>query len=329
MTTLQNDTNTLRAYLLELRRYPLLSAAEEFELAKEMRTAIDPEDRAAAREQLINSNLRLVVSIAKHYYSYSLSLMDLIQEGNLGLITAVDRFDPFKTKEDGGALRFSTMAVYWIRQSIAKAINDCGRPIRLPVSVISELSSFNRAYQELSDKLHREPTDEELAVELRVKPERIRQYKIWRLNPDSLEEAVCGDNGNSATDKVVTLADTLEDAETPTPIDYAEAVLKDAAVTNALNQLGAADPRGEIVLRLRYGLGAPVNAKATAFWKSNYPTIDESSFNSTEGLTLDEVGALMRLTRERVRQLERQSANYISYHDTYDTLKGYITSRDA
>lgn len=324
MTTLQNDSNTLRAYLLELRRYPLLSAAEELELAKEMRTSDDPDERAAAREQLINSNLRLVVSIAKRYYSYSLSLMDLIQEGNLGLITAVDRFDPFKTKEDGGALRFSTMAVYWIRQSIAKAINDCGRSIRLPVSVISELSSYNCAYQELSDKLHREPTDEELAVELRVKPERVRQYKIWRINPDSLEDTVLnGSRQSSSNDKVVTLADTIEDVDSVSPVDYAEAELKDAAVTRALNQLGEADPRGEIVLRLRYGLGTPESAKTKTFWKSNYSTIGAESFNSTEGLTLDEVGALMWLTRERVRQLERQSINYISYHDTYDTLKRY------
>ena len=320
MVNYTNDSIVLRDYLLTLRNYPLLSATEELELAKEMRTSPDEDERNAAREQLINSNLRLVVSIAKRYYTYSLSLMDIIQEGNLGLMTAVDRFDPFKTKEDGTAYRFSTFAVYWIKQAIAKAINDCGRPIRLPVSVISELSTFNTAYQLLSDRLHREPTDAELAQELRVNVDRIHQYRIWRSNPDSLEEVISSSGASKHDDeKAITLLDTLAD-ENESPEAAADQGLKQRAIDRALTELGDVDPRGEVVLRLRFGLGVP----KSKFWKEKYPTLSADNFRSLEGPTLDEVGSLMKLTRERVRQLERQSENYLAYHDVHDSLKCWM-----
>jgi RNA polymerase primary sigma factor len=293
-------------YLNEIGDEPLLTFDQEQELASAMGTGRDaarrlsdehpltPGDRrrleyqvsagAGARAQLINSNLRLVVSIARRYQGHGLSLLDLIQEGSLGLMRAVDKFDPSR------GLKFSTYATYWIRQSVGRAIADHGRTVRLPVHLGERLSRLARARQSLIQRLDRDPTPEEVASELGITPEQVTRAEQAALVPASLDETH-SDDGTGALAEVI--ADPLE----PTPLDQvAHGLLRDD-LSEAMSHL---TQRERHILSLRYGLAG------------------ESA------LTLEQIGQRLSLTRERVRQLESEALKKLRDPHLGRRLHGYF-----
>ena len=255
-------TDSLQLFLNEAGRYPLLTAAEEVELAK----LIERGD-VAAKNRMINSNLRLVVSIAKKYQGHGLSLLDLIQEGIIGLIRAVEKFDWRR------GYKFSTYATWWIRQAVARAIADKGRTIRMPVHVVEKLNKINRSERKLRGELAREPTALEIAVDLGLTVEEVEQIKRSAQTPVSLEKPV-GDEDESE------FGHFLTDESEPLPDEAAEVALRRDALRSIL---GALSPRERQVLELRYGL------------------------DGRQPRTLDEVGRAFNVTRERIRQIEHQS----------------------
>lgn len=276
-------------YLNEIGDEPLLTFDQEQELARRMlagreaaRTLCDPrvippderhdlqrqvEDGENARSQLINSNLRLVVSIARRYQGHGLSLLDLIQEGSLGLMRAVDKFDPSR------GLKFSTYATYWIRQSVGRAIADHGRTVRLPVHLGERLSRLNRVRQQLTQRLDREPTAEEVANELGLTTEQVTRAEQAALTPASLDEAHT-DDGTGALSEII--ADPLE----LSPLDQVSHGLLRDDLSEAMSHL---TQRERSILRLRYGL------------------------EGETAHTLEQIGQRLNLTRERVRQLEGEA----------------------
>lgn len=281
--------DTIILYLNEIGDEPLLTFDQEQELAQKIlagreasrRINADPtipvpelrrlevliDSGSAARAQLINSNLRLVVSIARRYQGHGLSLLDLIQEGSLGLMRAVDKFDP------GRGLKFSTYATYWIRQSVGRAIADHGRTVRLPVHLGERLSRLARVRQALTQRLDREPTPEEIAGELGLTTDQVARAEQAALTPASLDEAHT-DDGSGA------LAEIIADPLQPTPLEEISHGLLRADLREAMSHLTT---RERNILNLRYGL-----AGETA-------------------LTLEQIGQRLSLTRERVRQLESEA----------------------
>jgi RNA polymerase primary sigma factor len=293
-------------YLNEIGDEPLLTFDQEQELAGAMGAGreaarrladehpLTPTDRrrmehqvnagGAARAQLINSNLRLVVSIARRYQGHGLSLLDLIQEGSLGLMRAVDKFDPSR------GLKFSTYATYWIRQSVGRAIADHGRTVRLPVHLGERLSRLARARQSLIQRLDRDPTPEEIASELGITAEQVTRAEQAALIPASLDEAHT-DDGTGALAEVI--ADPLE----PTPLEQvAHGLLRDD-LSEAMSHL---TQRERHILSLRYGL------------------VGETA------LTLEQIGQRLNLTRERVRQLESEALKKLRDPHLGRRLHGYF-----
>ena len=257
-----NVSDPIHMYLKEIGQVPLLTPEQEVELAKKV--AQGDED---AKRQLEEANLRLVVSIAKHYTGHDMSLMDLIQEGNLGLIRAVEKYDYRK------GFRFSTYATWWIRQSITRAIADQGRTIRIPVHMVENINKVNRASRDLMQELGRDPSPEEIAARVHMTPERVREIQKISREPVSMETPV-GDEEDSS------LGDFIRDETTPVPADEAARVMLKEQIREILNDLS---DREQQVLRLRYGL------------------------DDNRSRTLEEVGKQMNVTRERIRQIEAKA----------------------
>jgi RNA polymerase primary sigma factor len=255
-------TDSLQLFLKDIGKVRLLTAAEEVELAKRIeRGDLD------AKQKMVESNLRLVVSIAKNYRNQGLPFLDLIQEGTLGLVRAAEKFDYRK------GFKFSTYATWWIRQAIARALADKARTIRIPVHVVEKLNKIGRAERKLVTELGREPTPEEIAEVTGIDPEEVDQIKRSAQAPVSLEKPV-GDEEESE------FGQFIADEKAESPFDRAADLLTKEALREALENLSYRERR---VLELRYGLGG------------EHPR------------TLDEVGRTFNVTRERIRQIENQS----------------------
>ena len=269
----------VKMYLKDIGRVPLLSAEEEVELAKRMQ-----EDDAAAKKRLSEANLRLVVSIAKRYVGRGMLFLDLIQEGNLGLMKAVEKFDYQK------GFKFSTYATWWIRQSITRAIADQARTIRIPVHMVETINKLTRVQRLLLQELGREPTPEEIAEKMGVTEERVREIQKIAQDPVSLETPI-GEEEDSH------LGDFIEDEKTATPSDsVATTMLKE----QLLGVLDTLTPREEKVLRLRYG-------------------IDDG-----KPRTLEEVGKEFNVTRERIRQIEAKALRKLRHPSRSKKLKDFL-----
>lgn len=267
-------------YLKDVARYPLLKADEEVELAKR----IEKGDKEA-RDRLILSNLRLVISIARRYQGRGLELEDLIGEGHRGLIRAVEKFDWRK------GFKFSTYATWWIRQAVTRAIADYGRTIRIPVHMIEIINKMAGAERELRDKLQREPTDKELAKATGLSLERIEQLKRIRQDVLSLEQPV-GDEEEGAT-----LGDLVANQDVAPPEESAAGRLMREDVHKMLAVLS---PREQKVIKMRYGMedGRP--------------------------RTLEEVGRELGVTRERIRQIEARATEKLRSDEAVSKLREYI-----
>ena len=252
----------VKVFLKDIGRIPLLTADEETDLAKRM-----SEGDEYAKNKLTEANLRLVVAIAKRYVGRGMQLLDLIQEGNLGLMKAVEKFDYTK------GFRFSTYATWWIRQAITRAIADQARTIRIPVHMVETINKLARSTRVLVQKLGRDPTPEELAAEMDLPVERVMEIQRISQDPVSLEMPV-GEEEDSH------LGDFLEDEKSKAPQDFAEAGMLREQLAAVLNTL---TPREEMVIRLRYGL------------------------DDAHPRTLEDVGKEFGVTRERIRQIEAKA----------------------
>jgi len=267
--------NSLAIYLKEIGAYPLLNREQELELGRRIQEEGDED----ARQTLINSNLRLVVSVAKPFKSpyNNMSLEDLISEGNTGLITAVDKFD-YRLGN-----RFSTYAVPWIKQAIMKAIIDKSRTIRVPAHIVQKFNQEKKAREELTNDLNREPTKYEMAKKLGISVEDYDDLMSWKQNTVSLSTPINDDESD-------TLEDLCEDTHTQTPVEYVEQNSQHEFVMKIISEL---PDRTKKIFKLRFGLGEPGD--------------DPMYF---EEHTLEEIGALLepKLTRERVRQILLQTS---------------------
>ncbi len=251
--------NAIRQYLSEIGRYPLLTAEQEMRIARRMVTG-----DMRAQQQLVEANLRLVVSVAKRYNNHGISLLDLVQEGNLGLIRAAQKFDPAR------GFRFSTYATWWIRQAISRAVAEHTRTIHIPVHVVELIYKMKRAMRQLYQDLGRDPLPEEIALLIHVTKERVVELQSIAETPISLDAPLI-------EDEQYHLADTLEDVQATAPADVVtHQVLRDQ-ISCALEVLSQ---RERQIIELRYGL------------QDGYCH------------TLEEVSAYFKLTRERIRQIE-------------------------
>ncbi len=269
----------VRMYLKEIGKVPLLSGQEEAELAQKM-----SEGDLAAKHRLAEANLRLVVSIAKRYVGRGMLFLDLIQEGNLGLIKAVEKFDYTK------GYKFSTYATWWIRQAITRAIADQARTIRIPVHMVETINKFIRVTRQLVQELGRDPLPEEVAKELNMPIDKVGEIMKIAQEPVSLETPI-GEEEDSS------LQDFIQDNETPAPQDAATFRLLKEQLVDVLSTL---TPREEKVLRLRFGLD---NGRAR---------------------TLEEVGKEFNVTRERIRQIEAKALRKLRHPSRSKKLKDYL-----
>ncbi len=274
-----NIDDSVKMYLKDIGRVPLLSAEEELQLAKEM-----AEGNTEAKEKLINANLRLVVSIAKRYVGRGMSFLDLIQEGNLGLMKAVDKFDYTK------GFKFSTYATWWIRQAITRSIADQARTIRIPVHMVETINKLIKISRALLQKYGREPTQAEIAEAMGISEARVAEIQKIAQDPVSLETPI-GEEDDSH------LGDFIEDTSATAPIDAAEATRLKEQV-NAI--LGTLAPREAMVLILRYGL------------RDNRPR------------TLEEVGKVFNVTRERIRQIEAKALRRLKHPNKTKKLRDFL-----
>ena len=275
----QRVDDPVRMYLKEIGKVDLLSAAEERDLAQ--RIEAGDED---AKSRLCEANLRLVVSIAKRYIGHGIQLLDLIQEGNLGLIKAVDKFDYTK------GYKFSTYATWWIRQAITLSIADQGRTIRIPVHMVETINKLIRSQRVLAQELGRDPEVEELAIELGLSIDKVRQIMEISHEPVSLEKPV-GYEGDSL------LGDFIPDDESPSPVEQATySLLKE----HLLEVLKSLTPREDKVLRLRFGL------------------------DDGRSRTLEEVGKEFKVTRERIRQIEAKALRKMRHPSRSKKLKNSL-----
>lgn len=260
---------SFKDYLSEIAKYPLLTPEQEIALARRIK-----EGDASARESLINSNLRLVVYIAKSYKSNQMTLEDLVMEGNIGLITAVEKFDP-----DMGN-RFSTCATPWIKQAIMKAITEKGKNVRLPANVYQMLNNMKKAVDTLEERGNINPTDEEIANEMGVEVEKIGLLRQWKKDTVSLSTPL----GDDTED---TLEDLQADDSDESPVAYTERVMDHEFIMDMLADL---PERTRIIFKMRYGLGDENDPED---WANEH--------------TLEEIGEYLDLTRERIRQIEKQT----------------------
>ncbi|HEV3480653.1 MAG TPA: sigma-70 family RNA polymerase sigma factor [Gaiellaceae bacterium] len=256
------STESLQLFLKDIGKVDLLTAAQEIELAKR----IERGDHGA-KQEMVEANLRLVVSIAKRYRNQGLPFLDLIQEGTIGLVRAAEKFDHRK------GFKFSTYATWWIRQAVARALADKARTIRMPVHVVEKLNKIMRTERKLRAERGREPSSDEIALELDLNVDEVDQIRRSAQTPVSLEKPV-GDDEESEFGHFIT------DELAPLPDELAEDVLRREALTKILGTLSERERR---VLELRYGL------------------------NGEQPRTLDEVGRTFQVTRERIRQIENQS----------------------
>ena len=269
----------VRMYLKEIGKVSLLTADEEIELAKRMEQG-DEE----AKKRLAEANLRLVVSIAKRYVGRGMLFLDLIQEGNLGLIKAVEKFDYRK------GYKFSTYATWWIRQAITRAIADQARTIRIPVHMVETINKLIRVSRQLLQELGREPTPEEIAEEMKMPVERVREILKISQEPVSLETPI-GEEEDSH------LGDFIQDDNVPVPADAAAfTLLKEQLI----EVLGTLTEREQKVLRLRFGL------------------------DDGRARTLEEVGKEFNVTRERIRQIEAKALRKLRHPSRSRKLKDYL-----
>ena len=269
-------TDSLQLFLKDIGKVRLLTAQEEVDLAKRIeRGDLD------AKQKMVESNLRLVVSIAKNYRNQGLPFLDLIQEGTLGLVRAAEKFDYRK------GFKFSTYATWWIRQAIARALADKARTIRIPVHVVEKLNKIGRAERKLVTELGREPTPEEIADVTGIDPEEVDSIKRSAQSPVSLEKPV-GDEEESE------FGQFIADEKAESPFDRAADLLTKEALKESLENLSYRERR---VLELRYGLGG------------EHPR------------TLDEVGRTFNVTRERIRQIENQSLKKLQSLNEAQTLR--------
>ncbi|MBO6133550.1 MAG: RNA polymerase sigma factor RpoD [Lachnospiraceae bacterium] len=269
----------VRMYLKEIGKVPLLSADEEIELAKRMELG-DEE----AKKKLAEANLRLVVSIAKRYVGRGMLFLDLIQEGNLGLIKAVEKFDYRK------GYKFSTYATWWIRQAITRAIADQARTIRIPVHMVETINKLIRVSRQLLQELGREPTPEEISKEMNMPVDRVREILKISQEPVSLETPI-GEEEDSH------LGDFIQDDQVPVPADAATFMLLKELLMEVLSTL---TEREQKVLRLRFGL------------------------DDGRARTLEEVGREFKVTRERIRQIEAKALRKLRHPSRSRKLKDFL-----
>ena len=274
-----NIEDPVRMYLKEIGKVPLLSADEEIELAKKMESGDE-----VAKQKLAEANLRLVVSIAKRYVGRGMLFLDLIQEGNLGLIKAVEKFDYRK------GYKFSTYATWWIRQAITRAIADQARTIRIPVHMVETINKLIRISRQLLQELGREPTPEEIAVEMNMPVDRVREILKISQEPVSLETPI-GEEEDSH------LGDFIQDDNVPVPADAAAFTLLREQLNEVLDTL---TEREQKVLKLRFGL------------------------DDGNARTLEEVGKEFNVTRERIRQIEAKALRKLRHPSRSRKLKDYL-----
>ena len=269
----------VKVYLKEIGRVPLLSAEEEVELAIRM-----SEGDVAAKKRLSEANLRLVVSIAKRYVGRGMQFLDLIQEGNLGLIKAVEKFDHTK------GFKFSTYATWWIRQAITRAIADQARTIRIPVHMVETINKVKKVNSQLLHENGHEPTNEQIAEKLEMPVEKVREIMRVAQEPVSLETPI-GEEEDSH------LGDFIPDEDAPAPSDVASHTMLKEQLAEVLSTL---TPREEKVLRLRFGL------------------------EDGRSRTLEEVGKEFNVTRERIRQIEAKALRKLRHPSRAKRLRDYL-----
>ena len=274
----------VRMYLKEIGRVPLLSADRERELAEIMTNSTSDEEKEQAKNELVEANLRLVVSIAKRYVGKGMFFLDLIQEGNLGLMKAVDKFDYSK------GYKFSTYATWWIRQAITRAIADQARTIRIPVHMVETIHKVSRYTRQMLQELGREATADELGEKMGMSPEKVREIMKIAQDPVSLETPI-GEEEDSH------LGDFIPDDDTPAPADAASATILREVIERELHTL---TPREEHVIKLRFGL------------------------YDGRTRTLEEVGKEFDITRERIRQIEAKALRKLRHPSRARHLRGFL-----
>jgi RNA polymerase primary sigma factor len=272
--------DSVRLYLREIGKIPLLNAEEELALAQRV-VAGDK----LAKDQMAEANMRLVVSIAKRYVGRGLDLLDLIQEGNTGLLRAVEKFDPDK------GFKFSTYATWWIRQAITRAIADQARTIRIPVHMVETINKLLRTQRRLTQELNREPTNDEIAKEMEIDVDKVEHIMKIKQDISSLDASIRDDEEDSV------LADFIEDEDTVSPEESATGQLLKEQVKD---MLGALTEREQKILKLRFGL------------------------EDGKSHTLEEVGQEFSVTRERIRQIEAKALAKLRKHRDAKKLHDYI-----
>jgi len=275
--------DSVRLYLREIGKIPLLSAEEEMELAQRV---IQGDKKA--KDKMAEANMRLVVSIAKRYSGRGLDFLDLIQEGNTGLLRAVEKFDPDK------GFKFSTYATWWIRQAITRAIADQARTIRIPVHMVETINKLLRTQRRMTQELNREPTIEELSKELDMEPEKIEYVMKIKQDISSLDAGV----GRDGDEEDSVLGDFIEDEDTVSPEESATNQLLKEQVNDVLSSLS---DREQKIVRMRFGLD---NGKSH---------------------TLEEVGQEFAVTRERIRQIEAKALAKLRKHKDAKKLYEYLS----
>ena len=279
-----SSDDPVRLYLKEIGKYPLLTTEEEIALAKQIAEGT-PEEQAAAKKKLSEANLRLVVSIAKRYVGRGMQFLDLIQEGNLGLIKAAEKFDYTK------GYKFSTYATWWVRQAITRAIADQARTIRIPVHMVETINKLIRVNRQLAQELGRDPTPAEIAKEMGISESKVREIIKIAQEPVSLETPI-GEEEDSH------LGDFIEDENAPAPAEVASNAMMREQLQEVLHTL---TPREEKVIRLRFGL------------------------EDGQAHTLEEVGKEFKVTRERIRQIEAKALRKIRHPGRSKKLRDYYT----
>jgi RNA polymerase primary sigma factor len=272
--------DSVRLYLREIGKIPLLSAEEELALAQRVVSG----DKKA-KDEMAEANMRLVVSIAKRYVGRGLDLLDLIQEGNTGLLRAVEKFDPDK------GFKFSTYATWWIRQAITRAIADQARTIRIPVHMVETINKLLRTQRRLTQELNREPSNEEIAKEMEIEVDKVEHIMKIKQDISSLDASIRDDEEDSV------LADFIEDEDTASPEESATGQLLKEQVKD---MLGALTEREQKILKLRFGL------------------------EDGKSHTLEEVGQEFSVTRERIRQIEAKALAKLRKHRDAKKLHDYI-----